>query len=233
MVLLVVESATCGSTPASRSWMIMSGSWPSGPWPGGLSAPSPTPPIPSSSGSATPGRLLRPVGACPRGGRRQASHPWAGRRPGPPHPPLRPRHPASPPHPLSTPGAARRIRIPRTGAAGRAPASATPNGRSTLPDPGLPSLREPHSTGRVGALRSRLAGVGVGSQARHMRGPALTTQVLTGLLLLVLPVAYNGLTPCSPAASTTPTSSASQPARSWTGSPLAAAAWSCSGGGSP
>ena len=41
--------------------------------------------------------------------------------------------------------------------------------------------------------RSRPAGVGVGFQAPAHERTLLTTQVLTGLLLLVLPVAYNGL----------------------------------------
>ena len=52
----------------------------------------------------------------------------------------------------------------------------------------------------------------------------MTTQVLTGLLLLVLPVAYNGLYTLLARSFDYPTSSASQPARSWRGSPPAAAA---------
>ena len=58
----------------------------------------------------------------------------------------------------------------------------------------------------------------------------MTTQVLTGLLLLVLPVAYNGLYTLLARSFDYPDN---QPARSWSGSPPAAAAWSCSGGGSP
>jgi hypothetical protein len=61
----------------------------------------------------------------------------------------------------------------------------------------------------------------------------LTTQVLTGLLLLVLPVAYNLLYTLLARSFDYPTSCASQPARFWSGSPAAAAAWSWSGGGSP
>ena len=51
----------------------------------------------------------------------------------------------------------------------------------------------------------------------------MLTQVLTGLLLLVLPVAYNLFFTLLAAASTIPTSSASQPTRSWRGSPPAVA----------
>ena len=67
---------------------------------------------------------------------------------------------------------------------------------------------------------------------RRMRGPLLTTQVLTGLLLLVLPVAYNLLYTLLARSFDYP-DILRQPTRSWSGSPLAAAAWSCSGGGSP
>jgi hypothetical protein len=66
-----------------------------------------------------------------------------------------------------------------------------------------------------------------------MRGLLLTTQVLTGLLLLVLPVAYNGLYTLLARSFDYPDILRGQPARSWSGSPPAAAAWSCCGGGSP
>jgi hypothetical protein len=61
----------------------------------------------------------------------------------------------------------------------------------------------------------------------------MMTQVLTGLLLVVLPVAYNLFFTLLARGFDYPTSSASQPTRCWRGSPPAAAAWSSSGGGSP
>jgi hypothetical protein len=51
----------------------------------------------------------------------------------------------------------------------------------------------------------------------------LTTQVLTGLLLLVLPAAYNLLYTLLARRFDYPDILASQPARSWRGSPPAAA----------
>ena len=60
----------------------------------------------------------------------------------------------------------------------------------------------------------------------------MTTQVLTGLLLVVLPVAYNLFFTLLARGFDYPDILRQQPARSWSGSPPGAAAWSWSGGGS-
>ena len=61
----------------------------------------------------------------------------------------------------------------------------------------------------------------------------MTTQVLTGLLLLVLPVAYNLLFTILGRSFDYPAILRQPTATSSTGSPLVGAAWCCCGGASP